>query len=663
MRAWLKARLVRTTLGGATLAVLSLSLQASQQNQAPPTGAISGVVTDAVTRQPLSGAIVTLELDKRPERQSMLRPPPLGRQLTDSKGRFVFRQLPASDSFKITTTKLGYFDGGYGKKTADAPVAHIVLADGQWISDVTVEMTRPGAIVGAVVDERGEPVVGAYVRALQEMHVAGRPHYASGPIGRTDDRGVYRIAGLVPGRYVVFVPSVQSAVPIGTPATTLSGIPDQVAGNMLANGQPMPAYTDPGIALDAENRLVLGRYITPPPPVSGRAMAYPPTFYPNGPTIAGATSVELSPGADRIGVDIRLQAVATSRVSGVVQSPTDLPGNMVLRLIAAGNQGLGHGTETATALVGPRGAFTFLNVPDGQYVIDGTGMSAEFEMDSVGLQTLPTTPGALPGSGSASGVPSGPPSMGLRTHSGPGGNALWATTPVAVAGHDVTNIAVVLQPTISLSGRLVFAGRDTKPLVQTAFLTAEPANGDPALGMPYNDERNDLYAFHIAGLLPGPYVLRVRGFGIGDVWTVKSITAGGRDITNGTIDGGAGRSYDDIVITFTDETTEIRGGVVDAKGAPPPLASGVIAFSADRAQWMNYGFTPTRISSTLVTSNGSYKIRGLPAGDYFLVAVDEAHVDAWQDPAFLESAARQAIRVTVGWGDTRNADLKITVVR
>jgi hypothetical protein len=36
-----------------------------------------------------------------------------------------------------------------------------------------------------------------------------------------------------------------------------------------------------------------------------------------------------------------------------------------------------------------------------------------------------------------------------------------------------------------------------------------------------------------------------------------------------------------------------------------------------------------------VAGKTGYSIGGLPAGDYFIVAVDPAFVSAWQDPKFL----------------------------
>ncbi len=56
---------------------------------------------------------------------------------------------------------------------------------------------------------------------------------------------------------------------------------------------------------------------------------------------------------------------------------------------------------------------------------------------------------------------------------------------------------------------------------------------------------------------------------------------------------------------------------------------------------------------------GRFQIRGLPAGDYYLVAIDPAEPGAWFDPAFLEQHRSGAATVRVGEGDLRTQDLRI----
>jgi hypothetical protein len=173
----------------------------------PPTGtgAITGVVLDTTTGGPVAGAIVTLE-ERRPGSR-----PRSYVHVTTPKGRFAFVDLPASETYFLTAAKQGYLDGGHGRTDPRGPSAPLVVKDGEWLRDIRVTMARPGSISGSVMDERGEPVVGAHVRVLPQVLISGRTQWLVGTFALTADRGAYRIPGLGPGRYVVSVPSVQAA--------------------------------------------------------------------------------------------------------------------------------------------------------------------------------------------------------------------------------------------------------------------------------------------------------------------------------------------------------------------------------------------------------------------------------------------------------------------
>lgn len=71
---------------------------------------------------------------------------------------------------------------------------------------VTVNMIKGGVITGKVLTANNEPIVAVRVRAMMIRDLNGqRATSTARPVDRlTDDRGVYRIFGLVPGTYVVF---------------------------------------------------------------------------------------------------------------------------------------------------------------------------------------------------------------------------------------------------------------------------------------------------------------------------------------------------------------------------------------------------------------------------------------------------------------------------
>ena len=54
---------------------------------------------------------------------------------------------------------------------------------------------------------------------------------------------------------------------------------------------------------------------------------------------------------------------------------------------------------------------------------------------------------------------------------------------------------------------------------------------------------------------------------------------------------------------------------------------------------------------------------GLPPGEYYAAAVGADASADWQDPKFLESLVRVAIRVTLGDGESKVIDIKTSTVK
>jgi hypothetical protein len=173
----------------------------------------------------------------------------LVRQLTDDRGRFVFRDLPAADGYTVSTVRIGYVDGAFGQSALLGPTGKITLTNGQWFANADIAMWKPGAIGGRVMDEFGEPMVGVYVRALARLLIAGRRSSwlvpsASRMIAANT---AFRICRPAPMRNQV--PSVQATVPADAARDTLGTTVDPASTRpVMSIGMQRPR-TD--AALDA----------------------------------------------------------------------------------------------------------------------------------------------------------------------------------------------------------------------------------------------------------------------------------------------------------------------------------------------------------------------------------------------------------------------------
>ena len=652
--------ILNAALAAALLTTGPTGAQSPPPSQAALTGtaAISGVVTDAATGRPLAGASVSLQSS---DPGGITRVVPRPSMLTDARGRFVLVDLPSGTSYTLWASRTGYEVGRY-EGNAPSPTGQSVpipLADGEWKRDANVRMVRFSSIAGRVVDERGEPVVGVAVRLFSRRLVAGHERLMQGPHVTTDDRGVYRFAYIAPGAYFVAVLSVQATVP----AAIADGSRTLPLGGLHARGRAPPAVSRPeagGASIDADgrHRLVLSSFGTPPPPGADRARVYAPVFYPNARSVDDAQAVEIERGTSRANVDVQLAPVSAVRVSGHVAGDAQDATNMILRLMARGAEHLGTGNEAATTLVEADGSFTFLSVPAGDYTLLGSPAVAEISSGGGSPGSLPRAPGAGPAMGLSSVYSAGVgfSAMWWRFDAGRG---VWGRLPLSVGDADITGIGLPLQRAATVRGRLVFDAAAPPDPGQRFPVTLEPANGDPALGVPnaFTAAGDTTYAFTMGGLQGGRYLVRIpfpRNV------LIASVTVNGADVTDTGIDGTLGRDFDDVVVRVTRPGAVLSGMVRDRSGQPATGA--VILFPTDPKQWVDFGLSPDRLLTTTAGTGGGFKLGLIRDGEYYVIAVPGAQATAWVNPRFLAAAAPQASRVSLKAGTTSTVSLQLSEV-
>jgi protocatechuate 3,4-dioxygenase beta subunit len=118
---------------------------------------------------------------------------------TDPEGRYEFAGLPAG-SYRVTAAKLGT------ALTMRGRPAEVMITDRQVLSGINVEMQRPSAVIGTVVDHFGEPMEGLTVELWRPVLSDGRRMLRrpeAVPPRRTDDRGRYRLFRATAGEYYV----------------------------------------------------------------------------------------------------------------------------------------------------------------------------------------------------------------------------------------------------------------------------------------------------------------------------------------------------------------------------------------------------------------------------------------------------------------------------
>jgi len=555
-------------------------------------------------------------------------PAPMQTRLTDDKGRFYFTELPPGD-FTIDATRLGYFDGEYGKRRATGRGMPLSLIQGQWVTDVKIDLFRPAVISGFVMDEGNEPVVGARVIATRRELVAGAWRLMPGGSDLTDDRGGYRLFGLVPGDYIVSVPSAELSMPASAvdefAASGAQGRFADVAKTYLP--KTTPASSNSLIDYDADNRNVLVAMPATPPASQGkRTFAYPTQFYPAASAQLHAMMVDVASGEFHPGVNFELRPVATSRVSGIVVGPTGATAGQVLRLLPADADDFGLGSETATSLSASDGTFTFLRVPPGRYVLEA------WSLPDPALQTAP-----------------------VRRLIDTAGGGLWGEATIAVQETDIDSVILTLEHAPSMEGYATFQGTSPRPSAADLARVRVTLHAETRRALPIETRLDGNGEFSFPALLPGRYFVHVASAPPG--WSARSVTIDGREAAETPVGLIAGLNT--VVISFTDHATRILGLVRDARGLAAPGATIIVMPAAASDGALN----PMRTREVRASSVGLYDVTGLPPGEYFIIAIDDAAAEGWQDPGKLAALRSAALRITLRPDEQKGIELKVSPIR
>ena len=172
------------------LLIFSGTLYAHSQTTLPAktsTASISGKVT--IKGKAAAGVVVGVRLMQTSDPQ-----PSRHKAVTDDQGNYKIVNIPPGH-YQVVAVAPVYIseDEGRGKT--------ILINKDETVENVNIALVRGGVITGRVTDSEGRPVIEEEV-SLQPAEMS-RGFYPMPLSVRTDDRGVYRIYGLPPGKYRV----------------------------------------------------------------------------------------------------------------------------------------------------------------------------------------------------------------------------------------------------------------------------------------------------------------------------------------------------------------------------------------------------------------------------------------------------------------------------
>jgi hypothetical protein len=237
----------------ALLSALAIVQPGAVQRGAAPlpsgTSTIAGVLTDALSKEPLKGCIVTVA------RLDNFRPSSGATTISGPDGTYSFVDIAAGD-YALNATCTGYLPTCYRSPGVDPPRCDTVglLVDQR---NATLDFRiAPGAIArGRVVDANGRPIRGATVRL--GMPVRDQPMVMNKP-AQTDRDGLFELSGLAAGEWRL---EVELPAPTDAPRPPIIYFPGVLAQSEAAVIELVAGHTLDDVvvvvpALD-DNRLTV----------------------------------------------------------------------------------------------------------------------------------------------------------------------------------------------------------------------------------------------------------------------------------------------------------------------------------------------------------------------------------------------------------------------
>jgi len=283
---------------------------------------ITGRVVAAETGVPLRGVLVEL-VDFTP----------VSFVVTDGDGRFEFLERRVG-RYAVQATKAGYVPYLFGRLSGQEETFDVLA--GQRVDRGTLRLNRAAVISGRVDDDAGEPILEATVAAWRiEFPQPGIRWLQLIKEVRTDDRGEYRLHGLMPGQYQ-----------IAASRNPQSGI-------LLTRAQEF----------EARRAAEIARVVYPGPGL---------------PTFSDVITAAAADGGETAGMNLTVARPRYCRVSGTILDKAGNPVASGTVNLQPAHIGAGISERFYSQVGSQAGRFTFPNVPVGDY-----RLTASFERPEI----------------------------------------------------------------------------------------------------------------------------------------------------------------------------------------------------------------------------------------------------------------------------------------
>jgi hypothetical protein len=402
-----------------------------------------------------------------------------------------------------------------------------VVVDGENSVSIKVRARRGGAISGKVTYSDGDPAIG--VRLIITRNIDGKmarfitnldPAMLFGI--RTDDRGMFRIAGLPPGEY-----KLAAAESV-----------DHGDGKATPEYLPFPSLTETSLLV---------------------------TYYPGTTKLEDAAVLQVNAGQEHNEINISLAERALGKISGTVVAKRDrkplAPARLNLRPKDDKAPASPLGESGTTINSDENGQFEFKEIPDGVYTLSVNWNSVPSRNEDIEDEEGQPTPPSPRGEE--------PRALSRRQQD------------VTVHGSDVADLTVMLSDGASVSGTITMDSQKPAPTALSVNLVG--IDGENLTEIP--DQVGPDGSFSIEGLAPAAAFALVGLQAMEEPYFIKALTtSSGKDLTREPLVITEGADISGLRIVLSADGGTISGRTISSQNSPVGGA-GFVLVPVDPTLW------------------------------------------------------------------------------
>ncbi len=455
---------------------------------------------------------------------------------TGADGKFSIGKL-APGLYFVQVDRVGFT---MLRSNAGASQNQVQIQPGDQQREVSLKLAPWGSISGRVLDADGEPIAEATVRAEQNR---GGDSQAE-----TDERGRFRIGMLSPGKYRLKVVTEEDSLP-------------------------------PEIRTDGTKEI-----------------HYATTYYPGSLDKNSAARIEVQPGSEIPGIEIKMIGVPIVGILGKVVGIPEGAKNVRVSTGTSGNE------------VAMDGSFALWRLDPGHYNLIASGQT--------------------------------PNGRDFQTE--------WADVDVGSSNVDDVELRVV--PAAPLIGHLEFEDEIAKQILHPAAASKtapEATSQTPAQlaleNLMGNSGENGTKiaaddSFRLDDVVPGKYCVRLMGT---EGAYIKSMHFAESNINGATLDLSHGvTAPSELILSVSSAMGSVSGIVHDKAGEPAAGAN--VALADAEVEQIDMG----RIFVTKTDTDGAYSFNTLQPGKYRLAVADPFDLEQLTDDDSAETIEIQAAQTT-----------------